>query len=336
MTLNKVSRHGLASLLFLAYLGGAQAGVYKCTDAKGHVFYRDTPCQELTTAKLPSHLSQLGSQDQTRLFMWKASSQKPGKGAAYLLGSMHFGSSEILPLPARIMDAYNASDVLVVEANVENSGTGEAARKLAEAGTYHDGSTLENHVKPATWQKTLEAAKRLSLTEDALKPQKPWMAALSLTATALKSAGYDQSMGIDQTMIKENGIKKPMLEIESVDQQIKLFDQFSPQEQEQMLLQSLQDLNRGPDQFKQIIDAWKNGDVEAMDIIVRQSFDAGATSSKLYQVLFSDRNTAMTNKIDELLDDGRTYFIVIGAGHLGGEQGVLKQLEAKGYTLTQS
>lgn len=335
MKANPIARLFTACLVCLTFLGTAEAGVYKCLDAQKRVFYRDTPCQDLTTAKLPSHLLQLSGEAETRNFLWKAASEGAGKGAAYLLGSLHFGNQELYPLPVRIMDAYNASDVLVVEANVENTASGEPARKLATAGTYADGSNLENHVKPATWQKTVEAANKVGITEEALRTQKPWMAALSLTAAALKSAGYDQSLGIDQSFIKENGIKKPLLEMESVDQQLTLFDAFSPQDQEQMLLQALQDFNKGPEQFKQIIEAWKSGDVEAMDIVVRQSFDSGATSSKLFKTLFVDRNTAMTNKIDELLGDGRTYFIVIGAGHLGGEQGILKQLEQKGYTVTQ-
>ena len=324
--------HSLTFLaLFIAFIATAEAGVYKCLDAQKRVFYRDTPCQELTTATLPGHLSQLRGEAEARHFLWKASS---GKGTAYLLGSVHFGAPDMYPLPARIMDAYNAADVLVVEANVENAA-GETAQKLATAGTYADGSKLENHVKPATWQKATDAAKKFGLSEEALSTQKPWMGALTLTSLALKSAGYDQSLGVDQSFIRENGAKKPVLEMESVDQQIKLFDEFSPQEQEQMLLQTVQDIGRGPDLFKQIVDAWKRGDADAMDIVVRQSFDSGDTGRKLFKVLFSDRNIAMSNKIDELLGDGRTYFIVLGAGHLGGEQGILRQLEQKGYTVSQ-
>jgi uncharacterized protein YbaP (TraB family) len=161
------------------------------------------------------------------------------------------------------------------------------------------------------------------------------MAALTLTSLALKNAGYDQSLGIDQVFIKENGSNKPILELESVEQQARLFDAFTPQEQEQMLLQTLREIGRGQELFKQILEAWKTGDADAMDIVVRHGFDAGATGSKLFKVLFADRNTAMTSKIDELLGDGRTYFIVIGAGHLSGEQGILRQLEQKGYTVSQ-
>jgi len=58
-------------------------------------------------------------------------------------------------------------------------------------------------------------------------------------------------------------------------------------------------------------------------------------ATKLFKALFTDRNIAMANKIDELLVDGRTYFVVVGAAHLAGEQGILKLLETKSYKISQ-
>jgi uncharacterized protein YbaP (TraB family) len=168
-----------------------------------------------------------------------------------------------------------------------------------------------------------------------LRPQKPWLAALTLTGQALSQAGFSEDFGVDQAFIKEAEGKKPVLEMESVDEQIKLFDGFSAQEQEQMLLQSLQDFARGPEIFKNIADAWKKGDADAIDLITRQSFEAGPVATKLFKTLFTDRNIAMANKIDELLADGRTYFVVVGAAHLAGEQGILKLLETKSYKISQ-
>jgi len=320
------------TLMLLAF-PSAEAGVYKCTDAKNRVHYQDKPCQELTAAKLSTHLSQLGEASENHYFLWKAASEK---GVVYLLGSLHFGTQDMYPLPEGIMDAFSAADVLVVEANVQNQGSsGEVARQLASKGVYVDGSSLEDHVKPATWRKLNELAKRLGVKDEVLRLQKPWLAALTLTGQALKQAGFREELGVEQAFIKEAGAKKPILEMESVEQQIKLFDEFSAQEQEQMLLQSIQDLARGPEIFKNIADAWRKGDAEAIDLITRQSFDSGPVAAKLFKVLFADRNIAMTNKIDELLADRRTYFVVIGAGHIAGEQGILKLLETRGYRITQ-
>lgn len=332
MDMPRIANPSLPLLLLLIPLQGAEAGVYKCTDAMNRVFYQDKACQELNTEKLPTHLSQMGEKDDRRSFLWKATS---GKGTAYLLGSLHFGAQDMYPLPERITDAFAAANVLVVEANLRNLGPDEAAKKLTAKGLYTDGSTLEEHVKPATWRKLTEIAKGLGVNEDALRPQKPWAAALTLTGKALAQGGFAEDLGVDQAFIKEAGGKKPILELETVDEQLKLFDQFSAQEQEQMLLQTLQDIARSPGIFKDIQSAWKKGDLEAIDVITRQRFDGAPLSTKLFQTLFTDRNTAMANQIDEMLADGRVYFIVIGAAHLAGEQGIIKLLEDKGYRISQ-
>ncbi|QSA95733.1 TraB/GumN family protein [Methylococcus sp. EFPC2] len=329
----RISRLILAIGLWFALPFYAQAGVYKCTDAKNRVFYQDRPCQELNTERLPSHLAQqLGGQDNQRPFLWKTSSEK---GTAYLFGSLHFGTQDMYPLPESVAKAFAASDVLVVEADPKNQENGGAAGKIAQAGLYGEGADLEDHVKPATWQKLSSIAKNLGLPEETLHRQKPWLAILTLTGLMYKQAGLSPELGIDQNFIKEAGTRKPILELESVDQQVKLFDALAAQEQEQMLIQSLAEFERGPDLVKSMLDAWRKGDVEAMDIIVRQSFSNDAVSEKLYKLMFSDRNAAMANKLEELMADGRTYFIVVGAGHLGGDQGILKLLENKGYKVTQ-
>lgn len=329
---SQIFRLILPALLWLAIPSLAQAGLYKCTNAQQRVFYQDRPCQELNTERLPSHLTQLGGQAEQRYFLWKA---KADKGTAYLLGSLHFGSQDMYPLPEPVMEAFTASDVLVVEADPKNQESGEAARKITQAGLYSDGSSLEDHVKQTTWMKLTALAKNLNLPEETLRQQKPWLAILSLSGLLYQQAGLSPELGIDRSFIKEAGTRKPILELESVDRQIKLFDTLTAQEQEQMLIQTLNDFQRGPDLIKSMLDAWKKGDAEAMDLIVRQSFNADALSEKLFKVMFTDRNTAMVNKLEELVADGRTYFLVVGAGHLGGEQGLLKLLENKGFKISQ-
>ena len=321
-----------AGLLALAFVNPAMGGLYKCVDRQKRTYYQDMPCQEMTAARLPGSLSSMAGKEEVRDFFWKATS---GKGTLYLLGSLNFGAQSLFPLQQLLTDALNDSDVVVVEADINTLGIEEMVNLLDGKGRYTDNSKLEDHIKPFTWKKTLELANKLGLTEEDLHPVKPWLAALRLTAQAYNQEGYSAELGIDKSIIRQAQGNKTVMELENVQDQINLLDQFSDQDQEQMLLNALQESNRGHDYHQGIVDAWKKGDVEAMDLIVRQSFDPGQLGLKLFQVFILDRNERMANRLKELANDGRTYFVVVGAGHLGGAKGIIKLLEQKGFAITQ-
>jgi uncharacterized protein YbaP (TraB family) len=311
----------------------AQAAIHKCLDAHNKVFYQDKPCQELTTANLPPHLEGPGAPSQ-RQFLWKATSLST-KGEAYLLGSLHFGSKEMYPLPPKITDAFNVAEVLVVEADLQNAQASEAVKKLMAEAVYPEGVSLEEHVKPGTWRKLMSVAQKLNIPEAKLRQQQPWLAALTITTESLAKSGFDPAMGIDRAFVKDAGAKKPILQLESAEAQIKLLQALTGLEQEQWLLQALLDADKGPALFQEVADAWRKGDAESMDMIVRRSFDSSPTAAKLFQLFFTDRNAAMAKKIEEMTADGRKYFFVVGAGHLGGDQGIVKLLEEKGFRIEQ-
>ena len=319
-------------LLTLSISFPVVADLYKCVDIKNRTFYQDMPCQDMTLEKLPFNLTKTPGEGDERAFFWKATN---GKGVLYLLGSLHFGAQSLYPLPQMVNDAFNRSDVLVVEVDINNLSTKELAGGLSGKGRYADKGRLEDHIKRITWNKTVELANKLELNDELLSPVKPWLAALMLNAQALKREGYNAEQGIDNFYTQQAQGKKPVMQLESEDDQINLMDQLSDLEQEQILINTLQELNRSPENHKGIIDAWKKGDAEAMDLIVRQNVDTGKLGSKLFNIFFVDRNERMANRLMDLSNDGRSYFVVVGSGHLCGEKGILKLLEQKGFAVTQ-
>ena len=328
----KSSKIVISGLLATAVAAPVWADLHKCVDKQNRTYYQDKPCQEMSSAKLSGSLSRMGAKEEAKAFFWKATDQK---GTLYLLGSMHFGGQSPFTLPQMVNDAFKASDVLVVEADIETLSEKELANGLQGKGRYADNTKLEDHVKPITWKKTLELGNQLGINEEALLPLKPWLAALILTTKSLNKQGYTVETGVDKSLIAQAQGKKPVVELENTEAEIDLIDRFSDQEQEQMLLHALQKLSRGGENQKNGIDAWKDGDAEAMELVVRQSFDSGQLGSKLYKVFLPDRNERMANRLADLAKDGRTYFIIVGADHFGGQSGILKSLEDKGYDIAQ-
>ncbi len=320
-----------SGLLTLGFFLPTEAAVHKCTDKNGRTYYQDKACQDLIAERLTGGLAKISS-DEERAFLWKAVGEK---GTLYLLGSLHLGTQSLYPLPQAVMDAFSASDVVVVEVDLRDDSEKELTDALKGRGHYADKGNLEEHVKPVTWNKTVEMAKKLGINEEVLRPLKPWLAALILAAESQKQAGFSADFGVDHTFIKESQGKKPVMEMENLEEQVQMLEALPDLEQEQMLLQTLRDLGRAADLYKNITDAWKHGDAEAMDLVVRQGFGSGQTSDKLFKDFYSDPNERMVNRLKEMAGDGRTYFVVVGAGHLGGENGMLKLLVDKGFKITQ-
>ena len=81
-----------------------------------------------------------------------------------------------------------------------------------------------------------------------------------------------------------------------------------------------------------MINAWRHGDVDTLNRIVRESFQ---DFPSLARRLIDARNQNWIPKIDGYLRSGHTYFVVVGAGHMGGPNGLLTLLKARGCQFEQ-
>lgn len=310
----------------------ALGGVYKCLDQNNKTFYQDKPCRELTSTGLSPELSKLAPAENRHPPLWKL---VQGDHVVFLMAGLNFGAADMYPLPESVMDAFTGSAVLMVERSLDIGNAAVADPIVQAKGTYSDGTTLENHVKPATWLKALNLGKTLNITEEKLGSQKPWLAALTLKNAALQQAGYDPNLSVDRTFAKAAETLKPIIDLGSPGEQAEFVDGLSGAEQEQILLQAIRESEADSEYFKSLAEAWKKGDGNALEFVARP--DAGGLSKSEQSWLEKQqaRTQAIARKISEMSADGRTYFIVVDAKSLFGEKGLIAALQSQGFTATQ-
>jgi uncharacterized protein YbaP (TraB family) len=165
-------------------------------------------------------------------FLWKVQSKST---TVYLLGSIHFLKKEFYPLQETIESAYNSSEVLVVEANVNDIGELDLTTLMDKA-LYKDDDRLEKHVSSETYRLIKKETGALGIPPDLADKQKPWLLALSLQALTLTKLGYDPRHGVDYHFLSKAQGKRKILELESLDEQVKLLSGFSDWEQERFLM----------------------------------------------------------------------------------------------------
>ncbi len=270
------------------------------------------------------------SQD-SRPFLWKVQSKT---ATAYLLGSIHFLKKEAYPLNRKMEEAFDRSDFLVVEANIDDVGQVDP-QSLAEKALYLDEETLKNHVSGATYELVKKRMGGLGLPPEFIDKQKPWFLALTLTTIEYLKLGLDPNYGIDKYFLSKAQGKKKVIELESLAYQINLLSRLSDQDQERFLLLTLMDMDALGKEMDPLLQAWKSGDAGGLERIMTQSMTPDGSLSSIYEILIYDRNKKMVPKIEDLLKNSETYFVVVGAAHLVGKRGIIEILRTRGYVVEQ-
>ena len=123
--------------------------------------------------------------------------------------------------------------------------------------------------------------------------------------------------------------QKEIIGLESAEFQMAMLDSIPYEEQAKMLLDEARKAE-GFGELQQMIKLYKNQNIDGIyNYIIKQSTSLNA---KFERILLSNRNDNWVPIIGQKATEMSTFFAV-GAGHLGGETGVVRQLRAKGYTV---
>jgi uncharacterized protein len=266
-----------------------------------------------------------------RNFLWKVRSKS---SSLYLLGSIHFLKPEHYPLNKTIEAAFAESTRLVVEANVSDAGKFSSSELLKKA-VYPPNESLEKHVSRETYDYLKRETGKLGLPAELVNRQRPWFLALTVEALELAKLGFDPSYGVDAHFLSRAQGSKEILELEGVDEQLRLLSGFSDKDQELFLLYTLKDLNSLGDEATKLVNAWAAGNVSAIEAIITKTIREEPRLEPVFKRLLDDRNRTMVAKIEEYLTTGEIYFVVVGAGHFVGAKGIVQILKDKGYAVEQ-
>jgi len=265
-------------------------------------------------------------------FLWKV---KGNNNTVYILGSLHLAKPEFYPLDEKIENAFESSDALVVEVDIGKQDPYLLQQKFFEKGMYYGSDTIADHLSKETFELAKKKLASLGMDISYMIMYKPWFLAINLVTLELIKLGFDPNYGIDKYFMDKARGNKDILELETVDFQIGLFDGFNDSQQELLLFSTLLDIDIIEQEMEKMISFWQSGDAEGLEKILRRGLDEHPQILPIYEKLFYERNKSMTKKIETFLADGRDYFVVVGAGHLVGKEGIIELLKEKGYSVNQ-
>jgi uncharacterized protein YbaP (TraB family) len=249
----------------------------------------------------------------------------------YLFGTVHLLPDDTNWRFPALEHALTQSNTLYIELVDDDQATMATLVMSDGLDPAHPLSTLLSADENAALD---AAAKTAGLPGGAgtLQAMKPWLAALTLSVAPLVKAGLDPEQGVDkQLKAQMTQAGKPVLGLETAEQQIQFLAGMSPSLQLAFLRDTLRDSDQVASELKSLIDAWRDDDTAAIARI--ENTEMATREPELYQRLIVERNTTWATRINHMLDKPGTTFVAVGAAHLAGPDSVQAQLQKLGITV---
>jgi hypothetical protein len=271
-----------------------------------------------------------GLDAQTKSFIWKVQS---GPRVMYVAGSVHALSADVYPLSPAFTQAYEASDTLLEEIDLETAGLLTLGPMLLSRAMYQDGRTFDKAVSKETLDLVTAHLKGMPMAAELIRPMKPWMVMLMLSAIQMQQAGLDPNLGLDKHFFdRAKADKKTVVGLETAESQIDRFDKMPEALQEQLLRNTLDEITMQKGELATIISAWRRGDSAALE---RDVMSGLKKYPAVYQSLIVERNNNWMPQLEKCLARTTPCMVVVGAAHVVGPDGLLALLRRKGYRVEQ-
>ena len=282
---------------------------------------------------LPASACGDGDNDaQNKAFIWKISSET---NSVHILGSIHMASSEIYPLDSSIEDTFELADNLVVEVDITQVSGTQTLQLMMEYGTYPQGDGLQDNIPEDLYAQLEEQFQQLGVHIAMIDTYRPWFVVMLQEQLQMQALGYKAEYGIDVYFINkaaESG--KDIMELETVEFQFELLGSL-PDELMILLLEEGVENPLTQEDLDMFFRAWEDGDAVAMASLVFEGLTEEPALAPYYDKMIDERNLNMAEIIEGFLADDESYFIVVGSGHLIGDNGLINILDERGYVTEQ-
>ena len=258
--------------------------------------------------------------------LWRI--QHDGQPVGHLFGTIHSDRPEVLDLPAAVTRVFDNAERYVFEVDQREIDRRRVARMMH----YTDGGSLGQTLPPELWPRVRRAASERGLPSQAIASMEPWAA-----ATVLSLPPTDPRRVLDMVLQRRaRSLGRPVSGLETVAEQLSIFDRLGEERQIEMLAAAVEMIERGEAEpfFDETVRAWLARDlgriVELADD--HPAIPDPAANDRLMDELLERRNRRMAERMQTALGAGGA-FVAVGALHLPGEDGLIRLLERRGYSL---
>ena len=255
----------------------------------------------------------------------------------YLFGTIHVGARDFYPLEPRLAAALKKAPVLALEIDPlgDPQQLAGAVQRHGMAAKGTEGKTAA--LSPA-WRLRLDRLLRqYNIEPETVATMKPWLLASLLTVSEFAAQGYDAALAVDAHLSQRaHAAGQKVVELESAESQMALFDRMTPAEQLLFLQEAIAGIEDKEQaaQAHEIAQAWKQADVKALDALALKAEQDTTFSGRFVQkVLLDGRNPALADGMIKLMGRENNSVAAVGILHLLGNGSVPELLRKRGMTV---
>ncbi len=251
----------------------------------------------------------------------------------YLLGSVHVLRPSDYPLAPALLDAYRNSRAVVMEVDLGQVDDAQMQAQMLAGALLSPPLSLTAVLGASRYAEAHRLAQQAGVELAAFERFAPWFAAEAVSALQLQRLGFEPEAGVEmyfRDRARADG--KALSGLESVQDQLDLFERMSLDTQADYLMSSLRQARDLPGEVNDMVRAWRHGDTPWFE--QRLAAELGG-DGRLYEDMIVARNRKWLPKIEALLAADGNYLVIVGTGHLVGRASVLQLLARDGFTARQ-
>lgn len=262
--------------------------------------------------------------------VWKVSK---GEDYLYLGGTAHLLPESAFPLPAEFEFAYQQTDMLVLETAIPEPADKQFQQTMLRAFRYQDDTSLEQLLSAEVYQSLRQHFAGFGIPIEQLNAFRPGFITIQLTVLAAMQANM-AGMGVDHyfaAKAADDGKKTAYLE--ALTFQLQLLASLGEGYEDDFIRTQLEQISQFEPLFKATLIAWRSGDLAKLDELIIKPTQT--LYPQVYQVMFVQRHQNWMSKIEQFFGNSQRELVLVGAGHLAGDDSLLALLAKAGYHIEQ-
>jgi len=251
----------------------------------------------------------------------------------YLMGSIHVLRPSDYPLAPALLQAYSAAQFIYMEVNLQELDSQAVQAELMESALMPEDKGLPAVLGKERYANAYSLAHEVGVELSSFDQFAPWFAAEAISQLQLMHLGFQPQSGVEAYFLERaRSDGKSVAGLETLHDQIALFQDMPLEQQATYLLSSLQQAQQLPKEVDDMVHAWQRGDTQWFTNELESELGA---DPQLYRSVLVARNRKWLPKIEALLKDDRNYLVIVGTGHLVGRGSVIDLLKKDGIGATQ-